>query len=56
MFSKFLMDETWQHHFTPESNPQSAEWRVAGESRTKSPKAQQSVGNVIASAFWYGAA
>ena len=31
------MDETWIHHFTPESNRQSAEWTAAGESRPKRP-------------------
>ena len=29
------MDETWIHHFTPESNWQSAEWTAAGESHPK---------------------
>ena len=43
------MDETWIHHFTPESKCQSAERRAAGESR---PKTQQSAGKVMASVFW----
>ena len=38
--------------FTPESKRQSAEWRAAGESRTKRPKTQQSAGKVMASVFW----
>ncbi|XP_025156069.1 histone-lysine N-methyltransferase SETMAR-like [Harpegnathos saltator] len=46
------MDETWIHHYTPESNRQSAEWRAAGESRPKRPKTQQSAGKVMASVFW----
>lgn len=46
------MDETWIHHFTPESNRQSAEWRAAGESRPKRPKTQKSAGKVMASIFW----
>ena len=46
------MDETWIHHFTPESKRQSAEWRAAGESRPKRPKTQQSAGKVMASVFW----
>ncbi|KAL7726405.1 hypothetical protein ACLKA6_004545 [Drosophila palustris] len=29
------MDETWIHHYIPESNRSSAEWREAGESRSK---------------------
>ncbi|KAM8719395.1 hypothetical protein ACLKA7_012018 [Drosophila subpalustris] len=46
------MDETWIHHFTPESNRQSAEWHAAGESRPKRPKTQQLADKVIASVFW----
>ena len=46
------MDETWIHHYTPESNRQSAEWKTAGESRPKRPKTQQSAGKVMASIFW----
>ena len=46
------MDETWIHHFTPESNQQSAEWTAAGESRPKGPKTQASAGKVWASIFW----
>ncbi|XP_055307605.1 histone-lysine N-methyltransferase SETMAR-like, partial [Sitodiplosis mosellana] len=38
------MDETWVHHFTPESNWQSAEWTEAGGSRPKRPKTQKSAG------------
>ena len=30
-----IMDETWIHHFTPESNQQSAEWTAADESCLK---------------------
>ena len=29
------IDETWIHHFTPESNQKSAEWTAAGESHPK---------------------
>ena len=46
------MDETWIHHFIPESNWQSAEWIAGGESRPKQPKTQTSTGNVLASIFW----
>ena len=34
------MDKTWIHHYTPESNWQSAEWTARGENRTKRPKTQ----------------
>ena len=44
------MNETWIHHFTPESKRASAEWRGEGESRPKRPKTQQSAGK--ASVFW----
>ena len=45
------MDETWIHHFTPESNRQSAEWTAAGESCPKQPKRQTSADKVLASVF-----
>jgi len=46
------MDETWIHHYTPESKRSSSEWRAPGESRPKRPKTQQSAGKVLASVFW----
>ena len=46
------MDEIWIHHFTPESNWQSAEWTAAGESHPKRPKTQSSAGKVLAPIFW----
>ncbi|QQP51227.1 Mariner transposase, partial [Caligus rogercresseyi] len=46
------MDETWIHHFTPESKRSSFEWTATGEPRPKRPKAQQSAGKVMASVFW----
>ena len=46
------MDETWIHHFTLESNQQSAEWTAAGESCPKRPKMQTSAGKVLACLFW----
>ena len=38
------MDETWIHHFTPESNQQSGEWTAAGENHP--------VGKALAYVFW----
>ena len=46
------MDQTWIHHFTPESNRQSAEWTAAGKSCPKWPKTETSAGKVLASIFW----
>ena len=46
------MDETWLHHFTPESNQQSAEWTAAGESCPKRLKMQTSTGTDLVSVFW----
>ena len=46
------MDETWIHHYTPESKRSSAEWVEAGESIPKRPKTQQSAGKIMASVFW----
>lgn len=46
------MDETWIHHYTPESKRQSSEWTGPGESRPKRAKTQQSAGKIMASVFW----
>lgn len=46
------MDETWLHHYTPESNRQSAKWTAYGESNPTRGKTQQSAGKVMASVFW----
>ena len=46
------MDETWLHHFTPESNRQSDEWTAHDEPNPKRGKTQQSAGKVMASVFW----
>ena len=35
------MDETWIHHYTPETKRSSAEWTAAGESHPKRPKTTQ---------------
>lgn len=52
-FRRYItMDETWLHHFTPESNRQSAEWRAGDEPAPKRGKTQQSAGKVMASVFW----
>ncbi|GFW05264.1 putative DD34D transposase [Trichonephila clavipes] len=46
------MDETWLHHFTPESNRPSAEWTARDETTPKCGKTQKSAGKVMASVFW----
>ena len=46
------MDETWIHHYTPESKRSSAEWTAVGEKRPKRPKTQMWAGKVMASVFW----
>ena len=40
------------HHYTPESNRQSAEWFLPRESRTKRPKPQKSAVKVLANILW----
>ncbi|XP_023236182.1 uncharacterized protein LOC111635452 [Centruroides sculpturatus] len=46
------MDETWMHHFTPETKEQSKEWTERGESAPKKAKTVPSAGKVMASVFW----
>ena len=46
------MDETWIHHYTPETKRSLAECTAASESPPKRPKTQQCAGKVMASVFW----
>ena len=46
------MDETWIHHYTPESKRSSSEWTAVGEKRPKRPKTQMWAGKFMASVFW----
>ncbi len=45
-------DETWIHHFTPESKKSSMQWCAPGEPPPKKAKVQASVGKVMATVFW----
>ena len=46
------MDETWIHHYTPESKQQSKQWTKAGCSAPKKTRSVPSAGKVMASVFW----
>jgi len=46
------MDETWIHHYTPESKQQSKQWTEAGCSAPKKTMSVPSAGKVMASVFW----
>jgi histone-lysine N-methyltransferase SETMAR len=46
------MDETWIHHYTPESKQQSKQWTEAGCSAPKKTSSVPSAGKVMASVFW----
>ncbi|UYV66917.1 hypothetical protein LAZ67_4003322 [Cordylochernes scorpioides] len=46
------MDETWAHHFTPESKQQSMQWRHSGSPPPKKAKTVPSAGKVMVSVFW----
>ncbi|KMQ87583.1 mariner transposase [Lasius niger] len=46
------VDETWIHHYTPESKQQSKQWTVSGESAPKKAKTVLSAGKVMATVFW----
>ena len=45
-------DETWVHHFKPESKRASMEWHHPTSPRLKKFKSQQSVGKVMVTVFW----
>lgn len=45
-------DETWVHHYTPESKQASMEWRLKGEPGPVKAKSRLSAGKVLASVFF----
>lgn len=45
-------DETWVHHYIPESKIQSKQWTEKGSPAPKKGKAVKSAGKVMASVFW----
>jgi len=45
------MDETWLHHYEPETKQQSMEWRNSGSPLPKKFRVQKSTGKVLASIF-----
>jgi hypothetical protein len=47
------VDETWIHHYTPESKQQSKQCTEAGCSAPKKTRSVPSAGKVMASVFWY---
>lgn len=46
------MDETWVHHYTPETKQQSMQWKHPGSPTPKKAKSVPSAGKVMASIFW----
>lgn len=45
-------DETWIHHFTPESKRQSMVWQKKGDKAPQKAKVVESSGKVMATVFW----
>lgn len=46
------VDETWIHHYTPETKNQSKQWTEKGEMAPKKAKTVLSVRKVMATVFW----
>ena len=46
------VDETWVHHYQPETKEQSKQWVASGESAPKKAKTVRSAGKVMATVFW----
>lgn len=46
------VDETWIHHYTPETKVQSKQWVEAGSSAPKKAKTTPSAGKIMATVFW----
>ncbi|GFT96620.1 mariner transposase [Trichonephila clavipes] len=49
---KYLVDETWLHHFPPESKRSSSEWTACGEPTPKHAKVQQRAGKLTLDIVW----
>lgn len=45
-------DETWVHHYDPETKQQSSQWRRRGEPAPVKFKTQPSAGKIMATIFW----
>lgn len=45
-------DETWVHHYTPETREQSKQWAERGSSLTRKGKSVPSIKKIMASVFW----
>jgi len=52
VYQFITMDETWIHHYTPESKQQSKQWTEASCSAPKKTRSVPSAGNVMALVFW----
>lgn len=52
-FRRFItVDETWVHHYTPETKEQSKQWKHSDSPPPKKAKAIPSAGKVMATVFW----
>jgi len=52
-FRRFVtVDETWVHHYTPETKQQSKQWIERGKPAPKKAKTVKSAGKVMATVFW----
>lgn len=45
-------DETWVHHYEPESKQESMQWQKKGGAPPKKFKVSQSAGKIMATVFW----
>lgn len=45
-------DETWVHHYDPESKQESMQWHIKGSSPPKKFKVTPSAGKIMATIFW----
>nr|XP_033783950.1 histone-lysine N-methyltransferase SETMAR-like [Geotrypetes seraphini] len=47
-----IVDETWVHHYTPETKQQSRQWTTRQEPTPKRKKMASSAGKMMATVFW----
>jgi hypothetical protein len=53
LYKIVTMDESWVHHFDPETKQSSMEWRHSNWPPPKKFRVQSSAGKVMLSFFWH---
>lgn len=52
MANLVILDETWLHHYDPQTKQQSMEWQHSDSPRPMKFRPQKSAGKILGSVFW----